>query len=51
VFLDEKTLQTNIEAITKQVKTILGHLTELTGISFSFEVQNNADFYKNMTYL
>lgn len=50
-FLDEKTLEKNVLAITTQVETILGHLTELTGQTFVFEVKNNADFYREMSFL
>jgi tyrosyl-tRNA synthetase len=50
-FLDEATLANNVAAITKQVKTILDHLTELTGHTFDFEVKNNADFYVDMWFL
>lgn len=50
-FLDEDTLTRNVHAITKQVSDILAHLTELTGIEFSFEVRNNADFYDHVSYL
>ena len=50
-FLDETTLANNVAAITKQVQSILEHLTELSGIGFSFEVKNNADFFEGMSYL
>ncbi len=47
-FLSEETLAQNVAAITKQVGTVLHHLTELTGHTFNFEVKNNADFYTDM---
>lgn len=50
-FLSEETLAHNVAAITKQVETVLQHLTELTGHTFDFEVRNNADFYTNMWFL
>lgn len=50
-FLSEETLAQNVAAITKQVGTVLHHLTELTGHTFNFEVKNNADFYTDMWFL
>jgi tyrosyl-tRNA synthetase len=50
-FLDEETLSKNVQAITKQVETILVHLTELSGYTFSFEVINNLDFYDGVSYI
>lgn len=50
-FLDAETLAHNVAAITQQVSTVLNHLTELTGITFTFEVRNNADFYDGIGFL
>lgn len=50
-FLDTETLAHNVSAITKQVSTVLNHLTELTGVTFDFEVRNNADFYDGVSFL
>lgn len=50
-FLDEKALQYNVDAITKQVTTILKNLKELSGYDFVFEVVNNQKFYDNMPYV
>lgn len=50
-FLDEETLAHNVASITKQVKTVLDHLTEMTGHTFDFMVINNTDFYDGVSYL
>lgn len=50
-FLGEEALAGNIAAITTQVGGILSHLTKLSGATFDFEVINNADFYRDMSYL
>lgn len=50
-FLDPETLAHNVASITEQVSTILNHLTEISGITFDFEVRNNADFYDGVSYL
>ena len=50
-FLDEATLTHNVASITTQVAKILDQLTDLTGIQFTFEVKNNAEFYREMSYL
>ncbi len=50
-FLDEETLNKNVESIKKQVTNITNHLSELSGYKFDFEVINNYDFYKNMSIL
>lgn len=50
-FLDKETLEHNVSCIAKQMQTILDHLTELTGDTFTFEVKNNADFYDGVSYL
>ncbi len=50
-FLDEQTLAHNVASITLQVSKVLNHLTELTGITFDFEVRNNADFYDGVSFL
>jgi tyrosyl-tRNA synthetase len=50
-FLDEQTLADNVEAIKKQVGWILQNLSTLSWVDFQFEVINNKDFYKEMSYL
>lgn len=50
-FLDEETLQNNVEAITEQVWSILKNLEQYTGIELTFEVVNNIEFYENMRYV
>ncbi len=50
-FLDEATLDANVEAIKAQVSHVLDHLSTLSGAKFEFEVINNKDFYKDMSYL
>lgn len=50
-FLDEETLAHNVISINRQVRAILNHLTDLTGVTFDFEVRNNADFYDGVSFL
>lgn len=50
-FLDEERLESNVGAITEQVRGILENLQNLSGYDFSFEVVNNKDFYVQMSYL
>lgn len=49
-FLDDTTLQHNIESITQQVWHILQNLKTLSWYDFDFEVLNNEEFYTNMKY-
>lgn len=48
--LSQETLDYNVAKITEQVGFILGNLKELSGEDFSFEVVNNQDFYKDMSF-
>lgn len=48
--LSQETLDYNVQKITEQVGYILGNLKELSGIDFSFEVINNQEFYKDMSF-
>jgi len=50
-FLDEKTLANNVAKIDEQVEKILKNITDISGVSYEYEVINNADFYKGMSYL
>lgn len=50
-FLTQEALTNNVESITKQVGGILSHLREMTGFDFQFEVINNMDFYKEMSFI
>lgn len=50
-FLDDETLNWNVEAIKIQVGWILKNLATLSGTDFQFEVINNKDFYTDMSYL
>ena len=50
-FLDDETLNGNVEAIKTQVWWILKNLATLSGVDFQFEVINNKDFYTDMSYL
>lgn len=50
-FLDEATLQKNVQAIHQEVQWILSNLSELSGEKFSFEIKNNLDFYEDISYL
>lgn len=50
-FLSEEVLAHNQASIKKQVTEVLGHLKKLSGYDFDFEVVNNADFYKHMSFL
>ncbi len=51
-FLDEKTLQHNIDSITRQVSSMLKNLKEISEHwdHFDFEVINNNEFYTDMSY-
>lgn len=48
--LSQETLDHNIEKITEQVGFILNNLQTISGEEFSFEVVNNQEFYKNMSF-
>lgn len=48
--LSQDTLDYNVAHITEQVWHILGNLKEISGEDFSFEVVNNQDFYKDMSF-
>lgn len=48
--LSQDSLDYNVAKITEQVSSILNNLKELSGEDYSFEVMNNQDFYKNMTF-
>lgn len=48
-FLDEEKLRHNQEAITTQLAQFLENLQAMTGEKYSFEVQNNYDFVKDMS--
>ena len=50
-FLDEETLEANVQAITLQVSTILDNITALYWHTFSFEVINNLEFYEGVSYI
>lgn len=50
-FLSPEQLQSNVDAITSQVQTMLEHLRELSGYDFDFEVINNEQFYTDMSYI
>jgi len=49
--LDEATLSHNVGCIGNQFKTILARLEEQTGKKLDFEIVNNLDFYKGVSYL
>lgn len=49
-FLDEQTLQRNVDSITTQVTTVLKNLKDLSWYDFDFEVINNDQFYTDMSY-
>lgn len=50
-FLDDNTLNSNVEAIKTQVGWILKNLSTLSWVDFQFEVINNKDFYNDMSFL
>jgi len=50
-FLSKEKLQENQEALKKQISGIFKNLEEITGEKFDFEVVNNKDFYKWVSYL
>ncbi len=45
-FLDKETLEHNVQAITKQVHSLLDNLKQLSGYDFEVEVMNNLTFYQ-----
>jgi len=49
-FLDEKALDQNQWAISKQISNIVNNLAEFTGEHFKFDFVNNKDFFKDMLY-
>ncbi len=51
VFLDEKTLSHNVQAIASQMKAFFDHLKQLSGYEFEYEVINNIDFYQDKSYI
>ena len=50
-FLGEEKLRANEAAIHKQIDSFLKHLMEEFGIKFDYEMVNNFDFYKDMSFL
>lgn len=48
--LSQETLEYNVIKITEQVWAILNNLKELSGYDFTFEVINNQEFYKDMSF-
>lgn len=50
LMLSQDTLDYNVAKITEQVRHILQNLKELSGYDFTFEVINNQDFYKDMSF-
>lgn len=50
-FLDEETLSKNVDAIGSQFTSILQRLSENTWKKLDFEIVNNLDFYKGVSYL
>ncbi len=50
-FLDEETLQHNVISIEAEVQRILSNLRDISWTNFIFEVKNNLDFYRDLTYL
>lgn len=48
--LSQESLDYNVVKITEQVTSILNNLRELSGEDYSFEIINNQEFYKNMTF-
>lgn len=48
--LSQETLDYNVQKISEQVKGILNNLKQLSGYDFVFEVRNNQEFYKDMTF-
>lgn len=48
--LSQDTLDYNVEKISEQVTKILQNLKELSGEDFVFEVINNQEFYKDMSF-
>jgi tyrosyl-tRNA synthetase len=49
--LGEEKLRANEAAIHKQIDGFLQHLKEEFGIKFDYEMVNNFDFYKDMSFL
>ena len=50
-FLDEETIQKNAKSLEQQMKKIISNLEEITWQKYEWEVINNKDFYKNMSFL
>lgn len=50
-FLSEEKLRSNEAKITAQFATFLARLHDEFGINFEYEMVNNYDFYKNMSFL
>lgn len=50
-FLDEETLEHNVQCLSQQVKRIVENLTALSGEDFQFEVVNNLEFYRDMNVI
>ena len=48
--LSQETLEYNVSKISEQVKGILDNLKMLSGVDFVFEVRNNQEFYKDMSF-
>ncbi len=48
--LSQETLDYNVIRITEQVTQALNNLKEISGYDFVFEVRNNQEFYKDMSF-
>lgn len=48
--LSLETLEKNISSFDTQVAFLLKNIKELSGIDYSYEIKNNHDFYKDMTF-
>jgi len=48
--LSQESLEYNVAKISEQVRKILDNLKTLSGHDFVFEVRNNQEFYKDMSF-
>ena len=50
-FLSDETVRHNVDAIGRQMTSLLANIEEMLGQKLHFEMANNADFYTDMSYL
>jgi tyrosyl-tRNA synthetase len=50
-FLDQETLSHNVAGITNDMMRFLANVSSLVNIDLDITVINNADFYRDVTYI